>query len=175
MKTVLVTIILSSSALFSGTIFAEVCEEKKPNFTKCVEEAPKPKIVVKTVEKQVPAPCCEKGDVDANAAAKTAVKASTGSQTVNITLPTQTRTKVKVRTKKVVKEVEVTNPNRLLLLVGVSKTDVELEEKGCCNFRAVQHFEPDVGLQYSRDFGSFTGAVGGTIQQNIHLGLGFNW
>lgn len=167
----------------SSTGFSDnTCPIKKKPEVKCVEETPKPKVIVKTVEKQVNTPCCEKDkttetDAEANASVKTGVRAETGDQTVkvNIIMPKAEKPKTKTRIKKVEVEVEVTNPNRLLLLLGASRTGVTLEENGCCDFDAVQEYEPDVGLQYLRDVGSFTGSIGGTIQRNVYVGVGFNW
>lgn len=150
---------------------------------------PKPKVVYKTqwktkvVEKKVPVevrvpvpvrvpvvvkekdPCCDKGSV---------------TQTVNVnTGETKVRERViervRIKRKRVIREVKVTDPNRLQVLIGASRTGLELEKSGCCTTHVDQKHEFDVGLQYLRDFGVFTGSIGGTLNQSVYLGLGINW
>jgi hypothetical protein len=172
---VLISILLSQSAAADTTCYT------------CAPPPPKPKVIYKTIEKQ--APCCDKdkGRTDANASA--ASEASTGSQTattgnqsVIVNIPKQFPTRIIIRERyrtkiKHEKEiVEVFKPNRLQLLLGLSKTKMEVETDPCgCVLSAKRVYEPDVGLQYLRDFGSFTGSIAGTVNKNVYLGLGFNW
>ena len=104
----------------------------------------------------------------------------TQNQVVNVIVPpTQqvhviTKTYYKTKVKKT--NVYHYNPNRLQLLVGVSKTKQEVTQDGCgCTLTAKRVYEPDAGLQYLRDFGSFTGSIMATKNESFYLGLGFNW
>jgi hypothetical protein len=100
--------------------------------------------------------------------------AKTGNQTVTVHVPPP---KVIIRTinKRVYKKIVQSNPNRLQLLGGVSKSKMDVAYDGCCNLTAKKKHEPDLGLQYLRDFGSFTGSIAGTTRENFYLGVGINW
>jgi len=137
--------------------------------TKPVVKAP-----VKVVQKKDP--CC-----DAGSDVTSVSKAVTGNQTVNInTAPQQPNTvrvieRIQVRTKRVTKEVNVSNPNRIQILLGASKTKLEVEQDNCCNLKADKVYEFDVGIQYLRDFGGFTGSLMGTMNGSVFVGVGANF
>lgn len=169
------------------------CMQPKKVVKRVVKQVPKPRPAPVIVSKEqvrlvdscsgvsgcpVKTPCCGE-EKQSRSEAYSQQSATTGSQTVNITLPRQEsyhqyrlreveeRTKVKVKT--------VYNPNRIQLLLGLSRTKLEVEEENCCQLKASTAREPDIGLQYLRDFGSFTGSITGTMNENVYVGLGFNW
>ena len=108
--------------------------------------------------------------------------ATTGNQTVTVIVPPAPRPvvihKTVYRTRTRVKKVEIYhyNPNRLQLMLGMTKTKQEITSNACgCELTAHRAYEPDVGAQYLRDFGSFTGSIMATKNQSFYLGVGFNW
>lgn len=157
-------------------------EKKKKLVCPLKKEEPKPKVIyktkwkTKTVEKPVyikekAKKCCSKNK-------KSYQRVKTGNQKVIIQMPKQkTKTIIKYRTRVKIKKkvINETSPNRLQLLVGQSKTKQKVEEVDCCALKATREHEIDFGLQYSRDFGSITGSVTGTLNQSYYLGLGVNW
>jgi len=177
-------IILATLIAISGNAVAatDLCKEKcKPK-----QEVVKKK--VHTVAKAAPVavPCCEKQDLKsdskAEALADAEAKATTGNQSIVINMPTKavtktiTKVKYKTKIKTVKKTVFVYKPNRLLFLLGQSKTKLQIEEDDCkCSLSAKRKYEPDVGLQYLRDFGHFTGSIVGTTNKGYYIGLGVNW
>lgn len=142
----------------------------------------KPKQVKKVVQKHKEVCCAEDDDIITSSQATTGSQnATTGNQVVNVTVPnTNSSNKVRVieriqvRTKRVVKTVNTSNPNRILFLAGVSRTKLDIEGD-CCNLTATKKHELDLGVQYIRDFGSFSGSVTGTMNQSFFIGLGVNW
>lgn len=139
---------------------------------------PKPKTVVVTKTVQAPAP---NQTATASGSAQSVLTEGDHVQTVNVSVPapkplvlvrTVKRTITKVRVKRV--PVYVYRPNRLLLLVGQSKTAFSYTES-CCDIRIRQAYQPDVGLQYIRDFGRVSGSLSYTWSKSYYLGLGFNW
>ncbi len=108
---------------------------------------------------------------------------STGSQIVTVIVPPAPPPpkpvvvvvrKTVYRTKK--KVVHETNPNRVQLLVGASRTKQDITTDACgCAMSATRVYQPDIGAQYLRDFGGFTGSVMATQNQAIYIGVGFNW
>ena len=173
---ILALTICSSSAFADGEIKKEdtiCCLTKKP-----VQKDP----VVVRVSSPVAQPkqdlnSSAKGENKADAGAK----ATTGNQTITINIPQPKQaTKIIYRTKREVREVKVykkkTNPNRLQLLLGATKTKQEVTTDGCgCAITAKRAYEPDLGIQYLRDFGSFTGSVAATRNESFYIGIGFNW
>lgn len=172
-------ILIIALLLASTTAYAD-CKKKDP----C---EPKPKVVYKTVTVKEHVQTPAKADAAAKTTVGTAAKAlnqakaanqtqaSTGHQTITINMPHPERTRVVHKTRYRAKYVNVTNPNRLQLLLGLSKTKLQVEETDCCTFKAKREYEPDLGLQYLRDFGGFTGSIMGTTNRSLYLGLGFNW
>lgn len=180
---------------FSASLFAN----EEPKMCCLVKEKvketppPPPKVIYRTntVEKpvfipvpQAPAPvvkeekCCEKTPDT------TVHKSTTGNQKVIVNIPqpkpnviVREKIKVQVKRKVVVKrsKVVIDKPNRIQLYLGVSNTDHSVYKDDCCNVDVRSRPEADVGLQYLRDFGSFTGSVMGTKNGNFGLGLGLNW
>lgn len=152
-------------------------EEQQCPLRKKVVIVPKPetKIVYKTkwkthvIEKPVVVPVEKKSRPN-----NSNYSARTGNQQVVIQVP-RTRDRIYYKIKRRTKVVNVTKPNRLQLLVGLSATDHELHKPTCCDLKVKSSHEPDVGLQYLRDFGWFTGSVGATFNRNFYFGLGFNW
>jgi len=67
------------------------------------------------------------------------------------------------------------NPNRLQLTLGVSHTAYSVKGIDCCSVSLARKHEFDIGLQYLRDIGRFTGSVMATMNSNFYIGLGFNW
>lgn len=147
----------------------------------CKEELPKPKIVYKTVtvKEQVKEPMKAMADADATATGQ--ATATTGQQVITINMPQPTKERVRTikrtiyKTRKVTVIKNVTDPNRLLLMVGQSKTKMKVEFDDCCNIKAKREYEPDFGLQYLRDFSGVTGSIMGTTNKNYYLGVGINW
>lgn len=174
MKLLLLSILLSTPAFASPT---DPCEPI------CLKPIPKSHTITKVVEKKVylKDPCCDAKGVKVDATA--ASTATTGNQTINITLPQQTqppqvRTKVitKVYRHKVKTNIYVYRPNRFQLFLGESKTKLSAQTDDCgCNLSAKNSYKPDFGAQYLRDFGHFTGSLVGTVNGSVYLGLGFNW
>lgn len=158
-----------------------VKKEEKPI---CIlkKKEPEPKVIYKTkwktkvVEKPVYIKAKEKKCCSKKKSSYQRVK--TGNQKVIIQMPKQkTKTIIKYRTRVKVKKkvINETNPNRLQVLVGQSKTKQKVEEVDCCALKATREHELDFGLQYSRDFGNVTGSVTGTLNQSYYLGIGVNW
>lgn len=115
--------------------------------------------------------------------APSSANATTGSQVVTVVVPPSKpvvivlhKTVHHTKIKKVTKVVEVITPNRLQVLLGVSRTKQQISESSCgCTLTATRVYQPDVGLQYLRDFGSFTGSLTATQNQALYVGVGFNW
>jgi hypothetical protein len=160
---------------FAGGHDSECCEVKpKVKYktkwrTKTVYKTQKVPVKVRVpVKVPVPVkkdePCCDRGSV---------------TQTVNVNTqpPVKERIveRVRIKRKRVIKEVDVTKPNRVQLLLGASKTDQVVTRDDCCVTSVDEEHEIDVGLQYLRDFGHFTGSIGGTMNKSVYLGLGINW
>jgi hypothetical protein len=110
--------------------------------------------------------------------------ATTGNQVVTVVVPPSpppkvivvTRTVYRTRVKRHRTNIYHYNPNRIQLLVGETKTKQEITTNACgCIMSATRVYQPDVGIQYLRDFGSFTGSVIYTQNQSFYLGVGFNW
>lgn len=177
MKNIILTILVmfSSNAMAAQATCEEKCKEKPVVVKKKIYATHK--IVAPPA-----APCCAKQEVKSEAKTDVEAKAHTGNQSIVINMPTKaitkTITKVKYKTKiKIVKKtVFVYKPNRLLFLVGQSKTKILVEEHDCgCSISVKRKYEPDLGLQYIRDFGSFSGSLMGTTNKSYYVGLGFNW
>lgn len=167
--------LLCLAFLFATTALAEDC-------VVCKKPEPPKKVIYKTVT--VKEPCCQKEASKTESKSDASVDSSTGNQTITINFPPPApvvtpvkvkvikRTLIKTRVKKVA--VYHYDPNRLLLLVGQTKTKMEVEGD-CCYLTANRKYEPDFGLQYVRDFGHVSGTVIGTLNKSLYLGLGFNW
>lgn len=138
-------------------------ENKKTIYkTKWKTKTVKKFIYVKSKNKK----CCKKS----NQVVKT------GNQKIIINMPKQkakTKTIVKVKYKKV--KINKSNLNRVQVFVGQTKTKQEVKEVNCCDIEAIRKHEPDIGIQYLRDFGNFTGSIMGTINQSYYIGIGVNW
>lgn len=104
---------------------------------------------------------------------KAGAQATTGQQVINLSFPQKTVVKTR-KVKKVVRK-DVTRPNRLLLLGGLSKTSLRVQDDGCCHFKASTERELDLGLQYIRDLGRVDVSAAGTFRGGMYLGVGFNW
>jgi hypothetical protein len=99
---------------------------------------------------------------------KSQSQAATGNQTITINMPQPTKTLYK--TKKIIKKVTInkTNPNRLQLLLGASNSKPDTVVDDCkCSVTVKKAYEPDIGVQYLRDFSSFTGSVSATKNKNV--------
>jgi len=140
----------------------------------CTPTPPKPKTVyiTKTVEGKSPV---------TQAQATSTASATTGNQSIIIQqAPSKpvvvklTRTIIKRKIVKQTKKVLVYTPNRLLFLVGATKTDLDVN-LDCCNLDIKRRYEPDFGLQYIRDFGTLSASVSATSNRSLYLGLGLNW
>lgn len=192
------SLIMLTLLLFAARGYADASEPAK-----CIPPPPKPKVVYvptppppkpKVIYVPTPPPkepCCQKpttqdskNEITApNAASSTSASGpqttSTGpqTQTVTINMPT-TRTFYHPQRKASTTKTTIYhlyNLNRLQLLLGLSKTKLNIEEDSCCNYRATRKYENDLGIQYLRDFGPFTGSIVGTMNQNMYLGFGVNW
>jgi hypothetical protein len=139
---------------------------------------PKPKTVVVTKTVQAPTP---NQTATASGSAQSALTEGDHIQTVHLSVPaskpliltrTIKRTVTKTRTKKV--PVYVYRPSRLMLLAGQARTAFSYTET-CCEIRIRQAYQPDIGLQYIRDFGRVSGSLAYTSVGSYYLGIGFNW
>lgn len=160
-------IILFLCIFASEQLLAEQC---------CLQPKPTSVVVYKTIKTESK-PCCDKQQVNSTSESKAGVKAATGNQTITINMPQpkQVVYRTHYRDRKVIEKIEVFKPNRLQLLLGLSKTRLEIENDSCCNYYAKKTYQPDIGLQYLRDIGDFTGSIAATINQSFYFGLGFNW
>jgi hypothetical protein len=153
----------------SNSVFAENECKVKPK----KKESHKSVVIVKPIATPLPTvkePCCGASETIVN-------KATTGNQTVTVAIPNPKPIVIRRtywRYKDREHRVEVYKPNRLQLMLGASKTKLDIEGD-CCNLTARRLYEPDVGLQYLRDFGSFTGSLMGTSNKGLYLGVGVNW
>jgi hypothetical protein len=154
-----------SSAARSETV---CCELKKPTPTKTV-------YINRTVEKPVGAPV--------NVTSSTSAAATTGQQTQSIVIQQAPQKPVVVKLKRTVikhrtktKHIRINHykNNRLLLLGGATKTRLDIDFD-CCNLDIKRRYEPDFGLQYTRDFGTLSASIAATSNRSMYLGLGFNW
>lgn len=156
-------------------------------YAECKIPGPYPVVQKKTVHKSVkvvkPAPVVLKettvpANTELNADAvssnsnanQNASKAVTGNQSVIVNVPAPVVRRVYHRKQVIVNS----NPNRLLVLIGQSKTRNEIYET-CCYIKSRNTYEQDFGIQYIRDFGDFSGSVLYTNEGNRYLGLGFNF
>lgn len=133
---------------------------------------PKTVYVTKTVEGKSPI---------TDAKATSTASATTGNQSIIIqSTPVKpvviklTRTIVKRKIVKKTKTILVYTPNRLLLLGGATKTNLDIEFD-CCDLVIKRRYEPDFGLQYIRDFGPLSASMAATGNHSMYLGLGINW
>lgn len=141
---------------------------------------PEPKVIYHTTTVEKPSPVVANpysvSDAKADAKAGNQTQATTGQQVITINMPQATKPfvikRTKYRTKKVI--VYKTNPNRLLFLVGQTKTKQTLQFD-CCDVKATRAYELDYGLQYIRDFGAFSGSLAYTVNKSYYIGLGVNW
>lgn len=141
---------------------------------------PEPKVIYHTTTVEKPSPVI--ANPDSNSYAKSDSKAgnqtqaTTGQQVITINMPQATKPYVIKRTKYKTKKVIVykTNPNRLLFLVGQTKTKQQLQFD-CCDVKATRAYELDYGLQYIRDFNTFSGSLLYTVNKSYYIGLGVNW
>jgi hypothetical protein len=189
MRLVLVAIALSLVAAPVGVSYGGVCKKEEavakivcPKSVK-IKPAPPPTVkkpktaVVKkpvTVPPPPPQSCCDKGtNRNGN------VNQPKQNQKVLIKIVQPAAPKERVRVRYVerwrTKRLPVRVLNRLQLLVGYSKTDLVVNSDDCCEVSAENKREIDVGLQYLRDFGQFTGSVMGTMNGSFYVGVGVNW
>jgi len=175
--------LLSICLLVSGSAIAN-CIPPEP----CA--SPAPKVIVRTITKETDKnQSYQKEEQSQNTSdvqtdVKSEATARNGNQTVIIRFPVMQQpapavAKPKIITKTVyktkVKKVMFKRPNRFQLLLGQSKTALDVTDDGCCNFQAHRKYELDVGLQYLRDFDRFTGSFAVTKNQGMYLGVGVNW
>jgi hypothetical protein len=182
-------------AFNSNLILSDECKPKvKPSPTPNISvnkplstPVPTPKVIYRTVTIPAPSsspllkaePCCEQKGVKVSN--QNINQNRTGNQTVIVNVPknekpnTRTIIRERVRVKKVEAHTYVYRPNRLQLFLGLSKNKLEIEQQDCCDLSAKNSYQPDIGLQYLRDFGPITGSISGTVTGNIYFGLGFNW
>ena len=142
----------------------------------CKDCAPKPVVVKpkpKKTEKPKPHPVIKDNEKKIENNSSSTSTASTGNQTVTVNFPSQIfkpRVVYRLRTQ----EIHVTKPNRFQVLLGLSKTKMEVQSD-CCNLKANRVYEYDIGVQYSRDIGGFTGSFIGTVNNSYYVGFGFNF
>lgn len=168
----LLVIMLISLPAYAAENQCKVVEPIKAKKRAAVKTMPKKAAVQPMCSTCEEKKCCEKTTEQTISQSS----ATTGSQTVTINLPPpQPRVLSLYKERSVEKTKMLYKPNRLQLLLGLSKTDLDIKDDGCCSVTAKTKREPDIGLQYLRDFGSFTGSVMGTINENVYVGVGFNW
>lgn len=138
----------------------------------CTKAKPKKvKIQAKSAAKPTTSPSC----CDTQSEVKSESK-NTNAQTVTVNVkPSVYHVPYRVIERVRIRKVAVDHPNHLQILVGQSRTKLEVQQTDCCNFTASKKREIEAGLQYIRDFGRFTGSVMGTINENFLVGFGFNW
>jgi hypothetical protein len=141
----------------------KVCTPPKP-------KAPQPKVVVK----QAPPVQPEKQEMTQTQSQSSTASATTGNQSVNInfnepSLIYANRPKYRLVTK------ETANPNRLLLMLGTSFSDVTASKVDCDTVRTTRKYQPDIGVQYIRDIGRFSASGMATFRQNMYIGFGLNF
>jgi hypothetical protein len=161
-------VVLMCAFILSGQAYAEesCCKDCTPK-QKVVK--PKPK----KIEKPKPYPVIKDNKEKIENNSLSTSTASTGNQIVTVNFPSQ-MFKPPVVYRLRTQEKLITKPNRFQILLGLSKTNVEVQSD-CCSFKATNAYEYDIGVQYSRDIGGFTGSFIGTVNNSYYIGFGFNF
>lgn len=189
MKFVLSGLLLCSSvwALASPPKTKEACSEEKPVVTKAApvvrKKAPKPKATPAPVVQQTPAKpqpvdaCCDKGSSKQN---QIVAQDNNQQVTINVRPATTRRTynprKIveRVVERRTVRTVHVVDPNRLFLLLGMSKTDFSAKAD-CCVVKTDKDWQPDFGVGYMRDVNAFSFGAIVTTSPAAYFAVGINW
>jgi len=142
----------------------------KPAVVKPVVAKPEIKVVDKVD------PCCDKDGVqtDVNNINVNRFNINVGDTSGSRKeAPVRYIERVRIRTE--IKKVTVSDPNRLMFLLGMSKTQPYATVDSCCTATAKAKYEPDVGLMYIRDFSSLSLGAAFTLQQSFYVTGGFNF
>jgi hypothetical protein len=149
----------------------------KPKKTIVVAKPAVTKPAVKVVDKvEAKDPCCDKDGVqtDVNNINVNRFNINVGETSGSRKeAPVRYIERVRIRTE--VKKVTVSDPNRLMFLLGLSKTQPYATVDSCCTATAKAKYEPDVGLMYIRDFSSLSLGAAFTLQQSFYVTGGFNF
>lgn len=137
---------------------------------------PAPKPVIQSIPVSPKEPCCDKGKVetDVNNINVNRFNINVG-KTDSPEKVSRVRYIERVRIKTETQTVMVSNPNRLMLLLGMSRTQPFATVDSCCTATAKTRYEPDLGLMYIRDFSSLSLGAAFTFRQSFYISGGFNF